>query len=619
MPKVRIGWPTLLLGMLLIPTAQAAAEGSDIRGTFQADGAAKLQGSGLAEFQLGGFSYGGRFLPQRGPMPPPAIAYSLSVQNATLELWETTSGQIYQQIAGAPPTINRVMESEAFSGTVYLDTAAAPPGTVHAFAAPAPMALPLTVVQDVSFRMQPLGRFSANLEGPESSDIDSPIDWSDSPANQSFHAALPHQFAQIDFGERAQITSPFTALFLGGTIRSEGSVNQEWQTGHTSPAQLGVFGSAPPNRYHYLVIHANEGLLDFGLDSSSWVSRVRGLSATIEGDALWQGVNGEIQFGDNQTTHRGEAFQAIGAMDIRMDWPYGGTGGALRGPYANCTWTIAGQATFVAVDTQAVVGQRAELIVVSVLSIAVVLYLLSPWGKAPLLALFGRRLAPQDRPRALLENPTRRMILRALFDGLPQTAADLAASIGKSRSTVRFHVKILAAQGLLAEVRPHGRRKTAYVLGKEKQERPTLLLHTTYANPARRALFEVVEELGPMDFAAIQAALGTGRWQSISLSRSAASRHLAALVAAGALTQQWVARRKVYAAVQPLVTDAVQNEVLNALGVPTSAEAVDQQADRRRWWARKANRTLDDGQRAFMSELEGTTHSLDVSEREVAS
>lgn len=572
-------------------TAAGEAEPSStgVNGTFSSSGATKLQGIGPLTFRLGGMSYGADIWYSQ--VVPEPIAYAIEAKGARIELWETI--EYFQSPFSNEdwtPDGHRMLASIPFSGTLRFDVASPTSDTIHVLAPAVPRENPYYASEalartprDVNISLTPETAFSASLDGPDPDGrAPSAVHWSSNPGNQSLDVPVPTLPARIAF-ERAHLQGPLVGLFLGGKIVSEGPDPREWQTGVSRfPGGTSLPGGlTAATRYQYLMLHADEAVLEFPQDSHQWSSHVRGLGGSMSGDAIWQGVNGTVRYGADQSTYRSESLQVIGTLSLALEWPFNDQAMALtvdddpwstRKPNEDATWSVAGEASFVAVDTQTQFGSRFLLVSVAGLAVLTAAAVALAQGKSLAVALLGR--STRDVFPVVLASPCRRRMLRELLSGWPVRVYDLAAALGKTPSTIRFHARVLKAHGLIQELRSSGGRRAAYRLGDPRTAGsnggPLLVI---FGNPRRRGVYDLLRAKGPLGVADLGALLKRERGRGIS--RSALSRHLAELVASGVVTERWQDRRKVYSVQEaPAPADGLAAWCIARLGLRPIADTL---------------------------------------------
>ncbi len=358
------------------------------------------------------------------------------------------------------------------------------------------------------------------------------------------------------------LESRYAAILLGGEVRlGTGDGAPTWKTGrflnHNASTYDPVTGTGRyVYDYHVLVIEADRG--------HAWAAGGLNIAATrvngqLNGQAAWAGVDADLLADGERLPYDPELLLLGGNLVLQASIQDRHGSWYVEGPVHllaadGVTWFQAPQAVALALTT----------------ALALFLSLLTDAGRSLLTFLVGRSTPGLVKAKPL-DNQLRRQMLRVIHERQPIRQTDLIDATGASKTTVAYHLRILLAHDILQTEldKAAGQRNTTFMLNSNSMHfvtqgvasflgikdpadaEPTDVvasraLAAINSSPLRRAMFKVLQENGPLDFASLKEKLLAGG-QIEKLPQSSASHHLQQLVAAGALGERRVNRRKVYA------------------------------------------------------------------------
>jgi hypothetical protein len=269
-----------------------------------------------------------------------------------------------------------------------------------------------------------------------------------------------------------------------------------------------------------------------GLDGIGWIHYITNLAGNLTGDIQLQDAAGSGTVNGTPIPSSQHLFQAIGNMTVKANW-------ADR----DSRWTLTGDPQFVAVDATTVAGVRpshtiplAEVAAgVGLLAVAIAFF--TNVGRAitsSAAALMVRVDAKKTRAG--------QQILALLHDRPVATRKDLAETLGMTDFMARYWSDRLTAQDELQKTMVGG--EVHFMLNHSSLRFPTQFKSNDWTkgtadvslasinHPTRRMLFDAIQRLGNADYAALRADLGDK-----CPSQSAASKHLKAMLDAGAIAK----------------------------------------------------------------------------------
>lgn len=199
-----------------------------------------------------------------------------------------------------------------------------------------------------------------------------------------------------------------------------------------------------------------------------------------------QGVSGPLQWGRRSWDMDAALLSLAGAASVGMSDPYDGS-----------SWTVAGSASRIGVDGQALSPGTIDGVAVAAAaaSTATLTVLLVRFGKE-ILAVFGRNIA---RP---MENDRRRKVLKTVAANPGWGRMEIARSLGLARTTVIHHLRVLKRASLIEESRiakapGYFLNSGSYAFATESQAGPPLDVQQAFvllAQPTRRTIASLASQ-----------------------------------------------------------------------------------------------------------------------------
>ncbi len=331
-----------------------------------------------------------------------------------------------------------------------------------------------------------------------------------------------------------------------------------WLPGEDAPREAGrnlnasrslIDPTTGSGRYVYdnWVLLVTSGRTDVTSDGLDWHLAATRVQGTLDGTARWQGIVGAVAVNGTRTADDPETLEVQGDLRISSN---------LRS--APIRWNLGGEAVRVGLDNEpfwqstATVAGLGALTALGLLAIAL---------RGMATVVLGR--STPGLLKASLDSPSRRRILQAIHAHQPVRPADLPRLTGMTRSTLRYHLRVLDAHDVLQAHVPAGesRRVATLMLNSGSHAfhttgtatlvedvpgtvRADEALGTAHGHPLRRALCDALLEHGPGDFQTLRDRLRAAGVEA-DLQQRTASYHLIKLCKAGAIASKWMDGRKV--------------------------------------------------------------------------
>jgi DNA-binding transcriptional ArsR family regulator len=537
-------WFLLAVGLLAVTSGYATDQRASLAGTMSTTGSAEWVAAGFAD--LGTASLFVQDATNDG-------VAQVSCGNGLATLWNIPLEE-FRIMRGTEPEVRftRALEGEPHARVKVTQLAWAIQANTTAFMASASSVLdvvrltePATVSIDGP---RPVGRASFHSPTGHVGAVD------DVPTQPSEQAA----WLRIPDATRIAMPSGMSTAHFGGTWTGDTPKEiRDWPQGHgLNESRTLVDPVTGSGRLiydtwfvHLSCSHATVALTpSFPLDV-----RTRSLQGVMAGDFQWNGVQSNLSLGGAPLQPESHILQVFG--DVRFE-------GHVEGH--TMEWALQGEVDAVQVDT-----------------LPVTWHVVAAGGGIALLSLLGRyvvqavragvtivlgRATPSLVKADVLASRSRTTILRAIHEQQLVTVADLVRSTGLSRSSVRYHIRILLAHEILQEHTAASRKKLgAYALNSQSLHVPldthpesgtfaaaetspsaaeaSTAIHT---HSLRTSIFAVIRDQGYASMQDLQRSLRQHVGRGVA--RRTIGDHVAHLKAAGAIESSRRGRRLVYRA-----------------------------------------------------------------------